>query len=83
MSRKDLLHVLTALRDLSGGDPATAVGVPDIAEAIGRAPNDMRTALNLQSLSDDGLVRSPADSTWALTPRGIDWLTQDDELSDR
>ena len=83
MSRRDLLHVLTALRDLSAGDPGRAVAVADIAEAIGRAHDDMRTPLNLQSLSDDGLVVARTDSSWALTPQGIDWLAQDDELSDR
>jgi hypothetical protein len=81
VSRRDLKHVITALRDLSGGDPGTAVQVTDLAEAIGRSPNDMRTALNLQSLSDQGHVAAVTDSSWALTPEGVAWLRQDDELS--
>ena len=83
MSRLDLLHVITAVRDLSHGDPGTAVAVSDVAEAIGRSGGDMRTALNLRSLSADGLVVQVTDSTWALTPQGVEWLAQDDELSDR
>ena len=83
MSRRDLAHVLTALWNLSGGDPAIAVPVANIDEAIGRGRDDMRTPLNLKSLSDDGLVARLPDGTWALTPQGIAWLAQDRELSDR
>jgi hypothetical protein len=43
----------------------------------------MRTALNLQSLADDGRATRLPDGTWALTPEGIAWLEQDRELSDR
>lgn len=82
MSRRDLAHVLTALWDLSRGHPAVGVPVADIDEAIGRGRNDMRTPLNLQSLSDDGLVVRLPDGSWALTPPGIAWLEQDRELSD-
>jgi hypothetical protein len=61
------------------------VGVPvaDIDEAIGRGHGDMRTPLNLQSLSEDGLAVRVRQGTWALTPQGIAWLKQDRELSDR
>ena len=50
---------------------------------IGRGYGDMRTPLNLQSLSQEGLVVRLREGTWALTPRGVAWLKQDRELSDR
>src|SRR5215212_4559621 len=56
MSRRDLAHVLTVLWDLSNADPTVGVPVADIDEAIGRGRDDMRTPLNLASLSDEGLV---------------------------
>jgi hypothetical protein len=83
MSQRDLRHVLAALWDLSHGDPALGVPAADVAEAVGRSPNDMRTLLSLQSLSDEGQVTQLADRTWALTPQGIDWIKEDRELSDR
>jgi hypothetical protein len=83
MSRRDLVHVLGALWELSSGDPAVGVPVANIDEAIGRGHDDMRTPLNLQSLSDEDLVVRLADGAWALTPHGIAWLAQDRELSDR
>jgi hypothetical protein len=82
MSRRDLAHVLAALWDLSGGDPAVSVAVPAIDDAIGRSHRDMRTLLNLQSLSDEGLAVRHPDDTWALTPQGVARLEQDRELSD-
>ena len=82
MSRRDLAHVLTALWNLSGGEPDVAVDVADVDEAIGRGRGDMRTPLNLQSLADQGLVVA-AGGGWALTPRGVAWIVQDRELSDR
>jgi hypothetical protein len=83
MSRRDLAHVLTALENLSSGDPAVAVPVTAIDAVIGRARGDMRTPLNLQSLSDEGLVTPHADGSWGLTAQGVAWLKQDRELSDR
>ena len=61
------------------------MGVPvaEIDEAIGRGQRDMRTPLNLQSLSDESLAVRLPDGTWTLTPQGIAWLKQDRELSDR
>jgi len=61
------------------------VGVPvsEIDEAIGRGQRDMRTPLNLQSLSEEGLAVRLDEGTWALTPQGIAWLKQDQELSNR
>jgi hypothetical protein len=83
MSRRDLSHVLNAVWDLSGGDPAVRVPVSAIDETIGRARGDMRTPLNLGSLSEQGHVALREDGTWSLTPEGIAWLEQDRELSDR
>jgi len=83
VSRRDLVHVLEALWRLSGGDADVGVPVPEIDEAIGRGHGDMRTPLNLQSLSDESLAARTPEGTWALTPQGIAWLKQDRELSDR
>jgi hypothetical protein len=83
VSRRDLVHVLNALWRLSGGQPDVGVPVADIDDAIGRGHGDMRTPLNLQSLSDDGRAVQLPEDTWALTPQGIAWLKQDRELSDR
>jgi hypothetical protein len=83
MSRRDLAHVLSALWNLSGAEATVPVDVVDIDEVIGRGRGDMRTALNLQSLREDGLVVALADGRWALTPQGIAWIVQDRELSDR
>ena len=43
----------------------------------------MRTPLNLQSLSEEGLALRLHEGTWALTPQGVAWLKEDRELSDR
>jgi hypothetical protein len=75
--------VLDALWRLSRGEPEVGVPVADIDEVIGRGHGDMRTSLNLQSLSDESLAVRLPDGTWALTPQGIAWLKQDRELSDR
>ena len=55
----------------------------DIDDSIGRGHGDMRTPLNLQSLSEEGLAVRLREGGWALTPKGIAWLKQDRELSDR
>ena len=83
VSRRDLVHVLTALWRLSSANPDVGVPVAQIDEAIGRGHGDMRTPLNLQSLSDEGLALRLPEGTWALTPPGFAWLKQDRELSDR
>ena len=83
MSRRDLVHLLEALWRLSDGAQGVGVRVADLDGAIGRGHGDMRTPLNLQSLSDDGLATRLPDGTWALTPEGVAWLKQDRELSDR
>ena len=83
MSRRDLLHVMDALWELSGGAPAVGVAVADIDAAIGRGHDDMRTALNLDSLADDGRATRLPDGRWALTAEGVAWLEQDRDLSDR
>lgn len=54
-----------------------------IDDAIGRGYGDMRTPLNLQSLSGDGLAVRLREGIWALTAQGVAWLKQDRELSDR
>jgi hypothetical protein len=81
VSRRDLLHIVNALWQLSNGIPDVGVRVQDIDAAIGRGHGDMRTPLNLQSLSDDGRAARLPDGTWALTQAGVDWLAQDRELS--
>jgi hypothetical protein len=83
VSRRDLVHVLDALWRGAAGQPGVGVPVADIEEAIGRGHGDMRTPLNLQSLADDGLAARLSDGSWALTPRGVAWLREDRELSDR
>jgi hypothetical protein len=83
MSRRDLARILYALGRLSSGEPSVAVAVAEIDEAIGRGHGDMRTPLNLQSLSEEGLAVQLGDGSWSLTPQGIAWLKQDRELSGR
>jgi hypothetical protein len=78
-----LVHVLNALWRLSNGDTDVGVSVAEVDDAIGRGHGDMRTPLNLQSLSDERLAVRLPEGTWALTPHGIAWLKQDRELSDR
>lgn len=83
MSRRDLLHLLTALTRLTDGDVAAGATVAQLDEAIGRGRGDMRTPLNLRSLADRGHVELLADGRWALTPEGVEWVRADTELSDR
>jgi hypothetical protein len=83
MSRRDLAHIVTALWELSGGRADIGVSVAEIDVAIGRGRGDMRTSLNLQSLSDDGRAVALADGSWALTAAGVSWLQEDRRLSDR
>ena len=83
MSRRDLVHIMDALWRLSNGAADVGVPVAAIDDAIGRGHGDMRTALNMQSLSDEGLAARLPDGAWALTPHGIAWLKQDRELSGR
>jgi hypothetical protein len=77
------MHVLEALERLSGGKPGVGVPVVQIEEAIGRGYGDMRTPLNLQSLSDERLAERLPDGGWTVTAEGLAWLKQDRELSDR
>lgn len=83
VSRRDLAHVLRCLWDRSGGQADTPVAIADIDEDIGRGRGDMRTPLNLGALERQGLVVSPTDGTWALTPQGVAQIVEDRELSDR
>jgi hypothetical protein len=77
------VHVLEVLGRLSGGEPGVGVPVVEIDEAIGRGYGDMRTPLNLGSLSEQGLAVRLPEGSWALTAEGVAWLKQDRELSDR
>jgi hypothetical protein len=77
------VHVLEALGRLSSGEPGVGVPVAQIDDAIGRGYGDMRTPLNLQSLSEEGLALRLPEGGWALTSEGVAWLKQDRELSDR
>ncbi|MET0601923.1 MAG: hypothetical protein ABW167_08050 [Baekduia sp.] len=83
MSRRDLLHVLTALSELAGGKPGTPVTVAAIDEAIGRGRADMRTPLNLASLAADGLAEPSADGTWSLTDAGAQRHREDEDYAGR
>ena len=83
MSRRDLVRLLNALWRLSNGAPEVGVRTADLDQAIGRGHGDMRTLLNLQSLSDDGRAMALPDGTWALTSEGVAWLKEDRDLSGR
>jgi hypothetical protein len=83
VSRRDLVHVLEALGRLSGGQPGVGVPVVQIEDAIGRGYGDMRTPLNLQSLSEEGLAAPLREGSWALTAEGVARLKRDREASDR
>jgi hypothetical protein len=83
VSRRDLTHLMTALADAAHAEAGVGVPVAVLDEAIGRGRGDMRTPLNLASLEADGLVRRLEDGTWALTEAGVEWLREDEELSDR
>jgi len=83
MSRRDLANLSTALWNLTGGQADVAVDVDEINEAIGRGRGDMRTALNLQTLADQGFVLAPDEKRWALTPEGVASIDEDRRLSDR
>jgi hypothetical protein len=83
VSRRDLLHVLTALGQLAGDEPGVPVTVAAIDEAIGRARDDMRTPLNLASLQADGLAELNADGTWSLTAAGAQRHREDEDYAGR
>ncbi len=83
MSRRDLLHVLSALSDLASGKPGIPVTVAAIDEAIGRGRADMRTPLNLASLAADGLAEPSADGTWSLTEAGAQRHREDEDYAGR
>jgi hypothetical protein len=83
VSRRDLLHVLTALSDLAGGKPGVPVTIAAIDEAIGRGRADMRTPLNLASLATDGLAEPSADDTWSLTEAGAQRHREDEDYAGR
>jgi hypothetical protein len=81
MSRRDLVHLMTALADASHARAGVGVSVAVLDEAIGRGRADMRTPLNLASLEAEGLVERLEDGTWALTVAGIEKMREDEQLS--
>ena len=83
VSQRDLAHLMTALADAAHAQADVGVSVADLDEAIGRGRDDMRTPLNLASLEAEGLVRRLVGGLWALTPAGVEWLREDEALSDR
>jgi hypothetical protein len=83
MSRRDLLHVLTALAELAGNAPGVPVAVAAIDERVGRGRADMRTPLNLASLAAEGLVEQVGTGTWAATPAGIARHRDDEDYAGR
>jgi hypothetical protein len=83
VSRRDLLHVLTALAELAGNEPGVPVTVNAIDEAVGRARDDMRTPLNLASLQAEGLAELGADGRWSLTPAGAARHREDEDYAGR
>jgi hypothetical protein len=83
VSRRDLLHVLTALAELAGGTPGVPVTIAAIDEAVGRGRADMRTPLNLTSLAADGLAEPAADDTWSLTEAGAQRHREDEDYAGR
>jgi hypothetical protein len=83
MSRRDLLHVLTALAELAGETAGTPVAVTAIDERIGRGRADMRTPLNLTSLAADGLAEQVDASHWTPTAAGIARHRDDEDYASR
>lgn len=83
MSRRDLVHVLTALSERAGGTAGVGVAIADIDTTVGRGRGDMRTPLNLASLAAEGLAEQLPDGNWALTPAGVVRHQQDEEYADR
>jgi hypothetical protein len=83
VSRRDLAHLMNALAEATHAEADVGVPVAALDDAIGRGRADMRTPLNLAALEADGLVRQLEPGTWALTQAGIEWLREDEELSDR
>jgi hypothetical protein len=77
VSRRDLVHLRDALWQRSNGVAGVGVNVEDLDKAIGRGHGDMRTPLNLQSLSDEGHAAQAPDGTWSLTPEGVAWIKAD------
>jgi len=83
MSRRDLLHVLTALAALAEDQPGVPVAVAALDERIGRGRQDMRTPLDLANLAADGLVADHGDGTWSLTEAGAQRHREDEDYAGR
>jgi hypothetical protein len=83
MSRRDLLHVLTALVELAGGEPGVPVDVAALDERVGRGRADMRTPLNLASLAADGLAEQAGPGAWSATAAGVARHRDDEDYASR
>jgi hypothetical protein len=83
MSRRDLLHMLTAVAALAGDRAGVPVAVAAIDERVGRGRQDMRTPLDLANLAADGLVADQGDGTWALTEAGVARHHEDEDYAGR
>jgi hypothetical protein len=83
VSRRDLLHVLTALAALADDTAGVPVSITALDERIGRGRQDMRTPLNLASLAADGLATDHGDGTWSLTDAGVARHREDEDYAGR
>ena len=81
MSRRDLLHVLTALAELAGNQPGAPVSVTDLDERLGRGRADLRTTINLSSLAAEGLAEQLDPTHWSPTPAGIARHGEDEDYA--
>lgn len=83
MSRRDRLHVLTAVAALAEDRAGVPVTVTAIDERVGRGRQDMRTPLDLAALAAEGLVDDHGDGTWALTAAGVARHRDDEDYAGR
>lgn len=83
MSRRDLLHVLTAVAALAEDRAEVPVAVAAIDEKVGRGRQDMRTPLDLANLAAEGLVTDNGDGTWSLTGAGVARHREDEDYAGR
>lgn len=83
MSRRDLLHVLTALAALAEDEPGVPVSIAALDERVGRGRQDMRTPLDLANLAAEGLVEDRGAGTWALTEAGAQRHREDEDYAGR
>lgn len=72
--------MLRALADAAHAEADVGVPTAVIDDAVGRSRGDMRTALDLGALRDDGMVSEQHPGVWALTREGIERLREEHEL---